>query len=721
MKKIKEPKTSRVAKTPLIMQLEALECGAASLAMIMAYYDKWVPLEQVREDTAISRDGSNAKNILDAARKYGFVAKGFACNRSRLMKKAKFPCIIHWNRAHFVVLCGFTRNKAIINDPAKGVIKVNFEEFDKSYSNICLEFTPGEGFEPSGKRKSILQFAKRRLVGATWLIILFCLTTIIFYAIGALNPLIQESFINKILSGNNPDWLLPFIIIIASIGLVQIIATFVRQIFSYKVLGKLAIESSSTFMWKILKLPISFFSQRMVGDIEGRKSTNANIAATLVNVFAPLVLNSIMLVVYLVLMIQRSYILTIIGVTAITIDAIISQILVRKRIDIARVYARDSAILSATSSKGIEMIETIKSSGAENGYFRQWSEHKEAAISNQKKLAFINNSFGLIPSLISLAIEYGILFLGVYLTMVGEFTVGSIVAFQGLLASLMSPAMSIIQSGQTIQEMRTEMERVDDVMEYPDDPNVTKDVKQESYKKEIPNVEIKNITFGYNKLDEPLIKNFSLSIEAGTTVAIVGGSGSGKSTLAKLISGLYSPWEGEILFNDKPIIEIDRDVFSNTVSVVDQEIVLFEDTVRNNIKMWDDTVADFEMILAANDASIHKEIMARGGYDYRVFEGGKNFSGGERQRIEIARALANDPSVLILDEATSALDAKTEYEIIKAIERRGVTCIVVAHRLSTIRNADQIIVLDNGEIVEMGNHEELMEKHGRYYDLINSD
>ena len=721
MKKIKEPKTSGVAKTPLIMQLEALECGAASLAMIMAYYDKWVPLEQVREDTAISRDGSNAKNILDAAKKYGFVAKGFACNRSRLMKKAKFPCIIHWNRAHFVVLCGFTRNKAIINDPAKGVIKVNFEEFDKSYSNICLEFTPGEGFEPSGKRKSILQFAKRRLVGATWLIILFCLTTIIFYAIGALNPLIQESFINKILSGNNPDWLLPFIIIIASIGLVQIIATFVRQIFSYKVLGKLAIESSSTFMWKILKLPISFFSQRMVGDIEGRKSTNANIAATLVNVFAPLVLNSIMLVVYLVLMIQRSYILTIIGVTAITIDAIISQILVRKRIDIARVYARDSAILSATSSKGIEMIETIKSSGAENGYFRQWSEHKEAAISNQKKLAFINNSFGLIPSLISLSIEYGILFLGVYLTMVGEFTVGSIVAFQGLLASLMSPAMSIIQSGQTIQEMRTEMERVDDVMEYPDDPNVTKDVKQESYKKEIPNVEIKNITFGYNKLDEPLIKNFSLSIEAGTTVAIVGGSGSGKSTLAKLISGLYSPWEGEILFNDKPIIEIDRDVFSNTVSVVDQEIVLFEDTVRNNIKMWDDTVADFEMILAANDASIHKEIMARGGYDYRVFEGGKNFSGGERQRIEIARALANDPSVLILDEATSALDAKTEYEIIKAIERRGVTCIVVAHRLSTIRNADQIIVLDNGEIVEMGNHEELMEKHGCYYDLINSD
>lgn len=722
MKNIKKPVTKGVAKTPLVMQLEALECGAASLVMIMAYYGKWAPLEQVREDAAVSRDGSNAKNILAAARKYGFTTRGIACTRDRLMKKGVFPCIIHWNRAHFVVLNGFKGKKAIINDPAKGVLRISLEEFDRSFTGIYLEIVPNESFVPSGKRKSVLSFAKKRLIGAMGLIVLFSITTIIFYAIGVFEPLIQEAFINNILSGRNPDWLLPFIIIVSVIGVVQVVAIFVRQIFSYKVLGKLAIQSSSTFMWKILRLPISFFSQRMVGDIERRKETNATIAETLVTVFAPLLLNIGVLVVYLVLMIQRSYILTLLGVSAIAVQAIVTQMLVRRRVDIARVYARDAAMLNALSSKGIEMIETIKSSGAENGYYHQWSEAKEATVMNQKRLAFIDNTYALVPSLISLVIQYGILFLGVYLTMVGEFTVGAILAFQGLLFSLMSPALTIIQSGKTIQEMRTEMERVTDVMEYPDDPNVTKEVVQEGkFHKDIPNIEIQNITFGYNKLQKPLIRNFSLSIKAGSTVAIVGGSGCGKSTLAKLVSGLYSPWEGEILFDGKRIIEIDRENFSNMVSVVDQDIVLFEDTVENNIKMWDDTIEGFEMILAANDACIHQVIMEKGGYKYNLLEGGKNFSGGERQRIEIARALANDPAVLILDEATSALDAQTEYNIVEGIKRRGVTCIIVAHRLSTIRHADQILVLDEGDVVEKGNHEELMAKRGRYYNLITNE
>ena len=718
MKEVRKPLTKGVAKTPLIMQLESLECGAASLAMVMAYYGKWVALEQVREDAAVSRDGANAKNVLAAAKKYGFVTKGFAYPRKTLMERGRFPCIIHWKKAHFVVLDGFRGKKAYLHDPAKGAYAVSLEEFDKSYTGIYLEVVPGPDFLPSGKRKSILSFARKRLVGATALIVLFCVTTIIFYLIGAADPLIQQSFVDKILSTDHPEWLVPFLSVVGGIGLLSSLITLIREFFSYRILGKLAIESSSSFMWKVLRLPISFFSQRMVGDIEDRKSTNETIAVTLVTVFAPLVLNSIILVVYLVLMIRSSWILTLVGVSALTLDVIITQVMVRRRIDVARAYARDNAMVAALSTKGIEMIETIKSSGAENGYFHTWREAKDNATANQRRLDIISNSYGFIPALLSLVIELGILFLGVYLTMIGQFTVGTIVAFQGLLTALMTPAMSVLKSGQTIQEMRTEMERIDDVMEYPDDPNVVKSVVSTSTKKKVPSIEIKNLTFGYNKLAEPLIRDFSLSIPAGSSIAIVGTSGCGKSTLAKLLSGLYLPWKGEILFDYKPIIEIDRDVFTSMVSVVDQDIVLFEDTIANNIKMWDDTIEDFEMILAANDAAIYEDIMKRGGFDYHVAEGGKNFSGGERQRIEIARALANDPSVLILDEATSALDAQTEYQIVEAIKRRGVTTIVVAHRLSTVRNADMILVLENGAVVESGNHEELMAKQGHYYRLI---
>ena len=689
--------------------------------MVMAYYDKWVPLEQIREDTGISRDGSNASHILQAAQKYGFKTRGLARNREKLAERGLFPCIIHWDKAHFVVLNGFTKRKAVINDPAKGVIRVSLDEFDKLYSRICLEITPGEDFQPSGKRKSVLAFAKKRLLDAKWLVALFCITTIAFYLIGVFNPLIKQSFIDNILGGKNPDWLLPFTWIVAGIGIATVLLTLVRQIFNYKILGKLAIEGNSTYMWKVLRLPISFFSQRMVGDIQQRKDTNATIAETLITIFAPLALNFIILIVYLVIMIHQSLILTLIGVSAIIFNVIISQILIQKRIDIARVYARDNAMLNAYSSKGIEMIETIKSSGSENGFFHQWSEYKEAATANKKKMTFISTSFSLIPNFITLAINYMILFFGVYLVINGQFTAGAIIGFQGLMTAFLTPASQIVEGGQKIQEMRTEMERIDDVMEYRDDPNVIKEVPKTIYKKKNPDVELKHITFGYNKLSKPLIKDFSLTIKAGASVALVGGSGCGKSTLAKLIAGLYEPWEGEILFDGKAIIDIDREVFSSTVAVVDQSIALFDDSIRNNIKMWDETIEDYEMILAANDASIHQEILDRGGYDYHITEGGKNFSGGEKQRIEIARALTNDPSILILDEATSALDASTEYDIVSSIKRRGITTIVIAHRLSTIRDADLILVLDEGNVVEKGTHDELMANKGHYYNLIKND
>ena len=722
MKEIKKPKNKGVANTPIIMQLEALECGAASLAMVMAYYGKWVALEQVRVDCGVCRNGSNANNILLAANKYGFETCGYAYDIEKLKERGKFPAIIHWGGGHFVVLNGFRGNKAIINDPAKGLLKLDLKTFDQFFTGIYLEITPGETFQPSGKRKSILSFAKKRLKGAAALITFFSLTTIFFYLFSITTPAMNQLFVDYLLGGKNPDWLVPFIFAFAGIGLLQVIVSVVQSLYQYKIRGKLDLIGSTTYMWRILRLPIEFFSQRMVGDLQRRQSENSSIAETLVNVFAPLAFNTIMIIIYLLIMLYKSIILTLVGVVTVVLNAFISQYISKVRVNISRVQSRDSAKLNAMTSKGIEMIETIKSNGAETAYYNSWAEVQDDVVKGQLKIAKTNQFIGLLPAFISLVANYSVLILGVYYTIKGEFTVGSILAFQGLLSAFMSPAMTLITSGQTLQEMRTKMERVDDVLEYPLDSNVTRRVDTEDISKIRGNLILKDVTFGYSRLDAPILSHFNLEIKQGSKVAIVGSTGSGKSTLSKLISGLYMPWSGEIIFNGKKIQEIDHEIFTSSIAVVDQDITLFEDTIANNIKMWDESIEDYEVIMACNDAQIHKQIMARsGGYNAPVLEGGRNFSGGEKQRLEIARSLASDPSIIILDEATSALDAKTEFDVVKAIKARGITTIVIAHRLSTIRDADLIVVLEKGTIVEQGTHDQLMELKGSYYKLVSSE
>ena len=709
-KKVKEPVTKGRAKVPVVMQMEALECGAASLAMVMAYYDKWVPLEQVRLDCGVSRDGSNAKNVLIAARSYGFEAQGYRCEIDSLKDSMQYPCIIHWNFNHFVVLDGFQGNYAWINDPARGEVKVPMEEFGRAFTGICLQIKPGPDFEPGGKPKSTLAFARNRLRGAGAAVAFVLFSTVIGYLFGIINPLFSRFFMDRLLTGENRELLMPFLVLLALMGGAQVITSWVQAVYNMKLNGKMAIVGSSDFMWKILRMPMEFFSQRMGGDILQRQGTNASIASTLVNTLTPLALNTIMMVFYLVVMVRYSVLLSILGILTISLNLLVSRIISAKRVNVTRVQMRDAGKLASATVSGIQMVETIKASGAENGYFQKWAGYQASVNTQNVKYAKINQYLGMIPTLLSAIADASVLIVGVWLTMYGNFTLGMIMTFQQFLTSFMSPAMTLISAGQTIQEMRTQMERVEDVMQYPVDPNFSDHPLDDNadYSKLSGSVELKHVTFGYSRLGKPLIQDFSMSMKPGSRVAFVGSSGCGKSTLSKLISGLYQPWSGEILFDGKPISEIDRSVFTGSVAVVDQDIVLFEDTIANNIKMWDESIEDFEMILAARDAQIYDDIMAReGGFYGKLTEGGKDLSGGQRQRIEIARVLAQDPSIIIMDEATSALDAKTEYELVKAVKDRGITCIVIAHRLSTIRDCDEIIVLDKGMVVERGTHEEL--------------
>ena len=710
---------SKLAKVPQVMQMEVVECGAASLTMILAHYGKWLPLEEVRAACGVSRDGSSAKMILQAARNYGLDAKGFRMSPEAL--EGKQPAIIHWNFEHFVVFRGFDRKgRACINDPGIGPVKWPMEEFRKHYTGVCLTFEPTEKFEKGGQQTSILSYMKKNLNGvseAFWLTFFFALMGAF---VALLSPLFTRIFLDEILSGKNADWVKWFFIGMGALAVFQFFVVLLQSRYTKRVAGALALKSNKDYLRHLLRLPMSYFAMRHVGDLQQRMHLNQEITNSLIEVLAPQVINIGLLVLYLFLMFSYSFWLTIIGFVAAGVNLAIVHYFANLRINLIRSMEQSEGQYFSATISCIDNMESIKAAGAETGFFKYWSglwAHKFNVNANADKQ---QAQMALLPVMANALCSVAVLVLGAYLILQGDLTVGMLMAFQGFMGSFLAPVNELVNGSQKIVEMRSQMERVEDVMKYPEDH---RDSEKEILQGKLGGLlEMKHVTFGYSPIQPPLIEDFNLRVEPGHSVALVGPSGCGKSTLAKLISGLYKPWSGEILFDGRPIESIPNEELTNSVAVIDQNVVLFDDTIAQNIRMWDPSIEDFTLMMACNDAEIRADIVSRPeGFDTKIVKGGQNFSGGQRQRFEIATALAREPIVLIMDEATSALDPKTEDEVMKRIRSMGPTQIIVAHRLSTIRDCDEIIVMDQGKILQRGRHEELIAQEGFYQKLMKSE
>ena len=709
----------KLAKVPQIMQMEAVECGAASLTMILAHFGKWRPLEEVRAACGVDRDGSSAKDILRAARRYGLDAKGFRMAPEAL--EGKQPAILHWDFNHFVVFRGFDRKgRACLNDPGSGPVKWPMEEFRKHFTGVCLTFKPTEQFEKSGQQTSILSYIRKNMRGSGEAFRLTFLFALMAAFVALVTPMFTRIFLDEILSGKNADWARWFFIGMGALAVYQFFVVLLKTRCAKRVAGALALKGNKEYLHHLLRLPMPFFAMRHVGDLQQRMHLNQSITHSLVEVLAPQVINIGLLVLYLALMFSYSVPLTLIGLLAACMNLAIVRYFSVRRINLIRSMEQSEGKYFSATISCIDNMESIKAAGAETGFFKYWSGLWAHKFNVNGRADKEQTQMALLPVLANGLVNMAVLVLGAYLILKGELTVGMLLAFQGFMGSFLSPVNEIVNASQKIVEMRSQMERVEDVMKYPEDHREARGEIQQGKLGGL--LELKHVTFGYSPLQPPLIEDFNLRIEPGHSVAFVGTSGCGKSTLAKLISGLYKPWSGEILFDGRPIGSISSEELTNSVAVIDQNVVLFDDTVAQNIRMWDPSIEDFTVMMACNDAQIRSDIVSRPeGFSTRIVKGGQNFSGGQRQRIELATALAKEPSILIMDEATSALDPKTEDEVMRRIRRMGPTQVIIAHRLSTIRDCDEIIVMDQGKILQRGRHEELMEQDGFYRQLMRSE
>ncbi|HEX3126400.1 MAG TPA: NHLP family bacteriocin export ABC transporter peptidase/permease/ATPase subunit [Thermoanaerobaculia bacterium] len=714
----------KAARSPTVLQMEAVECGAAALAIVLAHYGRWVPLEELRIACGVSRDGSKASNVVKAAREYGLEAKGFK-REPQTLRSLRGPMILHWNFNHFVVLDGFRKGKVYLNDPAVGPRVITEEELDQAFTGVVMTFQPGPGFERRGEPPKLIPALRRRLTGSRAALAFVLLAGLGLVIPGLAVPVFSKLFVDGVLLEGHIEWLRPLLLAMGFTALTLGLLTWLQQAYLLRLETRLAVSASSRFFWHVLRLPTEFFSQRYAGDISARVGINDRVAQLLSRDLATNTLGALLVVFYAAVLFRTDPVLTLVGVAIASLNVAALRFVSRKRVDGNRRLQQDQGKMMGTALGGLQTIETLKATGSESDLFTRWSGYQAKVVNARQDLERYTQILDAVPPLLTAVNTALILGIGGLRVMNGSLTLGGLVAFQILMASFMTPINRLVSLGGRLQMVEGDMNRLDDVLRYRIDESAglaAEPVPEGEPVKLTGHLELRDVSFGYSRLDPPLIENLNLTLKPGMRIALVGGSGSGKSTVSRLVTGLYQPWSGEILFDGRRRGEIPSKVLSNSLGAVDQSVFLFEGSVRDNLTLWDATVPLPEVVAAARDACIHEDVAARpGGYDSAVEEGGANWSGGQRQRLEIARALVGRPTMLVLDEATSALDPTTEKLIDEALRRRGCTCLIVAHRLSTIRDADEILVLDKGKVVQRGTHDELKSVEGPYARLISAE
>jgi NHLM bacteriocin system ABC transporter peptidase/ATP-binding protein len=699
--------------------MEAVECGAASLAIVLGYFGRFVPLEELRIACGVSRDGSNAKNVAQAARAYGLEVKAFR-KEPEALQSLTLPLVVFWEFRHFLVVEGFGKDKVFLNDPATGPRTVTYAQFDRGFTGVVLTFEKGETFQPGGERPTLIETLRDRITSSRPALLYVLLAGLALALPGAATPIITKVFVDQVLVHGVRDWAALLLGGLGITALLRAILTYLQHRMLLRWETHLALSMSGKFFWHVLRLPYVFYTQRYAGEVGQRVMLNDTVATLLSDKLTSALLNLLTALLYALLMAFYDIRLTLIVLLFGGANVATLQLVSRLRKDLNQRVLQERGMLMATTMYGLQMIEHLKATGSERDYFVRWAGIQARLTDAEQRLATPTHLLSAAPILFNALNTAVLLGMGGYRVMSGTMSVGTLIALQSLMISFLAPIKELVQLGAHLQDLEGNLKRIDDVVQADLDPMLTQEPD------ELPegttltgHLEIRNLSFGYSRLEAPLIEDFNLTIKPGSRVALIGGSGSGKSTVARIVAGLFAPWEGEILLDGRPTHAYPRSVLVNSLAMVEQDIMLFEGTVSENITLWDSNIPRETVIRAAKDACIHEEITQRpGAYASHVAEGGANFSGGQRQRLEIARALARNPVLLVLDEATSALDPITEQQIDDHIRRRGCTCLIVAHRLSTIRDCDEIIVMEDGKIVQRGTHAEMSRVEGHYARLL---
>ena len=718
-----KPQGRRVA-TPLQLQMHATECAAACLCSVLAYFGRWVPLIELRDRCEVSRDGSTAAGVSRAARHYGLQCSGFLADAAQLKLKP-LPLILFWEFNHFLILEGYDRGGFFLNDPATGHRKVTAEEFGKSYAGIALAFEPMPEFQRGGARPSIPKRILPWLRGTEGALAYAAGCGLLLAALALAAPAMLGIYVDQVLGRQEPWAELVAGVLAAAAALVYGVS-WLKQRCLRHLAARISVIAWNRCVTRLLRLPVDYFEHRLSGELTARILSIDKIAKGLSYHFIDLVIEIGLSAMFLAVMLAYDVLLALMVLGLAVLNGLLMRAVLRTRADASHALRREQGMLLGVGTLMLHHTDILRMTGADNHFFARWSGHQARELAARQRFSELGYANAALPGLFAVLGNAAVLAMGAAQVMGGAMTLGTLVGFYIVAGLFLAPIGRFVGVADEIQALETDMQRLEDITKAREDPGLARRHASKSLAtlngrlRLAGHVELRNVTFGYNRARPPLLKDFSLIIKPGQRVAVVGPSGSGKSSLAQLVVGIYQPWSGEILFDGRPRHEIPDEVLSRSLAMVDQHIVLFHATVRDNITLWSPAVSDDALIAAAKDACIHDEILQRPlGYAMPVDEDGNNFSGGQKQRLEIARALVGNPTVLVLDEATSSLDAGTEDRIDDALRRRGVSCLIVAHRLSTIRDCDEIIVLEKGTAVQRGTHDALMaDKGGTYRRLV---